>query len=235
MQKLLTTGPPSGADTKSPDLALYRQLSSLGGPLLLRAWRQYSEPRPETAQLTTHNSQLTTHNPGLDPALFGRHPGGAAIDPASLCVRVPSVLEVPIPADLAAGAEFVTTAMLHPGSGAEGSVQMQPLLSRPPEMRLAPDSPVLTADNSAARRRFEQAFDDFRALFPAALAYTQIVPVDEVVTLTLFYREDEPLRRLMVTDTEARELDRLWSELQFVSQSPLKLVTAYEQISEFAT
>ncbi len=50
--------------------------------------------------------------------------------------------------------------------------------------------PILVANDSAARRRFEAAFDDFRALFPPALCYTKIVPVDEVVTLTLFHRED---------------------------------------------
>lgn len=35
----------------------------------------------------------------------------------------------------------------------------------------------------------EKSFDDFRNLFPAVLCYTKIVPVDEVVTLTLLYRE----------------------------------------------
>ena len=38
--------------------------------------------------------------------------------------------------------------------------------------------PILVAEENAARRRFESAFDAHRALFPAALAYTQIVPVD---------------------------------------------------------
>jgi hypothetical protein len=39
----------------------------------------------------------------------------------------------------------------------------------------------------------------------------------------------------MLSDVEARRLDRLWAELQFTSQGPLKLVNAFEQISEFAT
>ena len=60
-------------------------------------------------------------------------------------------------------------------------------------------SPMRHADRRhgrkrGARRRIEAWFDDFRRLFPAALCYTKIVPVDEVVTLTLFYREDDHLR-----------------------------------------
>ncbi len=76
---------------------------------------------------------------------------------------------------------------------------------------------------------------EFRELFPPALCYARIVPVDEVVTLTLFYREDDLLKRLMLTGDEAAELDRLWEELFYVSREPLKLVVAFEQISEFAT
>lgn len=224
VQNLLTAGPPAGADPKTPDVVLYRQLSSLGGPLFARAWRQR---RPG------NGSAAGAGSAGLDPALFGKHPNGAAIEPTSLCVKAPSVLEVRIPADLAAGAELVTNAALYPE--AKGSVQMQALTTRPAEGGLVADAPVLTAENGMPQQQFTQAFDEFRSLFPIALAYTKIVPVDEVVTLVLFHREDEPLQRLMLSDAEAKELDRLWSELRWVSQSPLKQVNAYEQLREFAT
>lgn len=225
VQQLLISGPP--ADAKSPDALLYRQLSALGGPLLARAWRQVAVAGNSTAP--------GSNSVGLNPVLFGKHPNGTTIDPLSLCVQAPSVLEVRIPAELAAGAELVTTTSLHPETGAAGSIQMQALLERPTSAALVPDAPILAVEGTASRKQFEQAFDAFRALFPIALAYTKIVPVDEVVTLTLFYREDEPLRRLMLGEAESAELDRLWSELHWVSQSPLKLVNAYEQITEFAT
>jgi hypothetical protein len=90
-------------------------------------------------------------------------------------------------------------------------------------------------DGSAARKRLEKAFNDFRQLFPAALCYTKIVPVDEVVTLTLFYREDDHLRRLMLDEAEAAELDRLWSQLHYISQDALKEVDAFDQLWQFAT
>ncbi len=96
-------------------------------------------------------------------------------------------------------------------------------------------APIIVNEGSDARNRFEAAFAEFRSLFPIALCYTRIVPVDEVVTLTLFYREDEALRRLMLTKAESRELDRLWDELLFVSEAPLKQVDAFEQLWQFAT
>ncbi|HTE18164.1 MAG TPA: DUF1592 domain-containing protein, partial [Armatimonadota bacterium] len=233
VQKLLTSGPPAGGDEKHPDVLLYRQLSSFGGALLAPTRRQFaatSRPASAPGEHARPGNQV-----GADPALFGRRPNGGAVDPADLCVRAPSIVEFRIPADLAAGAELVSAVALHPEGGAEGSVQMQALPSRPSPFGLVPEAPVLVGENGAARKRLEQAFTEYRALFPAALAYTAIVPVDEVVTLTLFHREDEPLRRLMLTDAEARQLDRLWSELEWTGQAPLKLVTSLEQIREFAT
>ena len=61
------------------------------------------------------------------------------------------------------------------------------------------------------------------------------MPVDEVVTLTLYYREDDQLRRLMLDDAQAAEIDRLWVELHYVSHDALKLVDAFEQLWQYAT
>jgi hypothetical protein len=153
----------------------------------------------------------------------------------SLSGLAPSTIELKIPAALAAGTEFVVTARLEkPG---EGSVQAQVLRQKPPMpvTTAIPGVPIIVADNSPARQRFEAGFDEFRQLFPIALCYMRIVPVDEVVTLTLFYREDDHLRRLLLTDAETRELDRLWAELLFVAEEPIKLVDAFEQIYQYAT
>jgi Protein of unknown function (DUF1592)/Protein of unknown function (DUF1588)/Protein of unknown function (DUF1587)/Protein of unknown function (DUF1585)/Protein of unknown function (DUF1595)/Planctomycete cytochrome C len=257
IQGLLTNGPPADALDKNPDVVLYRQLSSPGGPLLMRAWPRVSAALHEgKAAAAEERGQF-----GLDPARFGKDPDGTKVDPAvdvaSLCVQAPSVIEVRIPADLAAGAEFVVAAGLHPRTGAEGSVQVQVLTTRPEHdagllpsaviqtnasgpwtannHRISHATPILVNDGSAARQRFERAFDDFRQLFPAALCYTKIVPVDEVVTLTLFYREDEPLQRLMLDDAQIAQLNRLWDELHFVSHDALTLVDAFQQLLEYAS
>jgi len=177
--------------------------------------------------------------------------------PANLEVKAPSVIEVKIPALLATDAEFVVTAGLPPDSPPDASVQVRVLTTKPDRLpglapgettnstvkglwsdnnaRTASSAPILVNDGSAARQRLEAAFADFRALFPAALCYAKIVPVDEVVTLTLFYREDDQLKRLMLDDAQATALDRLWAELRFVSEEPLKEVDVFDQLYQFAT
>ena len=85
---------------------------------------------------------------------------------------------------------------------------------------------------SVGRKRIVRAFSEFRELFPMALCYTQIVPVDEVLTITLFHREDHHLSRLLLSSSERKTLDRLWRELRFVSDWPLTKVTAMELLME---
>ncbi|EDY17226.1 Protein of unknown function DUF1592 [Chthoniobacter flavus Ellin428] len=178
--------------------------------------------------------------------------------PANLEAQAPSILEVRIPSVLMfKDAEFVVTAKLPEGSAPDASVQVRLLAAMPAKIpsfgpgettattikglwsdnnaRISSAAPILVEDRGAARQRLEKAFADFRALFPIALSYNKIVPTDEVITLTLFYREDEQLRRLMLDDAQSAELDRLWEDLRFVSESPLKKVDAYEQLYQFAT
>nr|MCU0709318.1 DUF1592 domain-containing protein [Pirellula sp.] len=133
--------------------------------------------------------------------------------PARQQFDAPSVQQYAIPASLAVGMEFTATARLDPEKGRHGSVQV-----------------IVTSEP-----RIRASFDAFRKSFPIALCYPKIVPVDEVVTLTLFHREDEPLIRLMLSDAERIEIDRLWRELHFVSQDALKLVDAYDQLWQYAT
>ncbi|MEO6784586.1 MAG: DUF1592 domain-containing protein, partial [Chthoniobacteraceae bacterium] len=167
------------------------------------------------------------------------------------------VIEIRIPAAQIKDTEFVVTAKLDAASDAEAALQVRVSTSKPGKLggltasraesamakgqwsdnnlRTVHSAPILVRDGSAARRRFETAFDDFRQIFPAALCYTKIVPVDEVVTLTLYYREDEHLRRLMLDDAQSAALDRMWDELHFVSESALKQVDGFEQLYQFAT
>ena len=264
LQKLLAGGA-AGLTKDAPDAVLYRQMTSLNGPLLktLLTAKDSSSGAPisksaRPASATT-NADLEIGAPhhGLDPALFGKHPTGAKVSASSLCVRAPSVIEVRLPADLVEGCEFVATGTLHKETGAEGSVQMQVLTTKPAaapglaagvvteqggkstwsdgERPVISDSPIIVMDGSAARKRIEAALDEFRQLFPAALCYTKIVPVDEVVTLTLYYREDDALRRLMLDEKETAHLERLWAELHYTSHDALKLVDAFEQLWQYAT
>ena len=174
-------------------------------------------------------------------------------------VRAPSVTEFHLPANAPKDTEFVVNCRLHPDSDPDGSVQIRLLTGKPTEpltlsasgvtinkpkkkgtwsdgeKPLSFDAPILVRDDSDARRRITSQMAEFRDLFPAALCYVKIVPVDEVVTLTLFHREDDPLQRLMLDGAQATALDRMWDELRFVSEAPLKQVDVFEQLWQFAT
>jgi len=230
----------------SPDRMTHSELLSFTGPLLASTVRRQ----------TTTDHDGSKFDYGIDPALFGKHPDGDDVAANSLCVQAPSLVEVRLPASLIDGAEFVVEGRLHSSSGDEGSVQMQVLTSKPTITGLRPsaynaeklqgawtssmpsmalEAPVLVNDGSAARERLEAAFDDFRVQFPATVCYTTIVPVDEVVTLTLYHREDTWLSSLMLDDEQRATLDRLWAELHFISRDALTLVDAFEQIWEYST
>ena len=247
VRALLAPGEAPTAD--GPDLALRRWLRSPGGPLLGPILR--SEPGAVATDPAADSPW------GLDPSAFGKHPDGHAIEPNSLGVRAPSAVTFRVPAELAEGAELAATGSLDEPANAEGSVQFEMVAGSPPrKVGLAPiaatvtlesrawsadnrpmahDSPIVANEGSAARARIEAAFADFRNLFPAALCYAKIVPVDEVVTLTLFHREDHHLARLMLDDAGRAKLDRLWDELHFEARDPLTLVDAFAQLLEYAS
>ena len=166
---------------------------------------------------------------------FGVHPLGGAVGSADLVVRAPGVIEFRLPAELAKDRELVGTVELDAEHGFDGSAQVQVLASRPDATNISVTAPILVREGGPARERIEQSVRQFGELFPPALCYARIVPVDQVVTLTLFHREDDHLRRLMLDDREAVKLDRLWDELFYVAREPLKYRVAFEQIREFAT
>lgn len=235
-----------------PDDLLVRQIHSSSGPLFAAAMLSLSEPRPNASSESTKSDRQL----GIDRQHFGGDRDGVRIAAEDCCIDGPAVLAIRIPANLAEGTELVTTGKLHPSAGRNGSVQFS-MTTEPPRLDAIPipkstvtandanwttpsrqvlvASPIVVMPGSPAEQRIQSSFSAFRQLFPIALCYTKIVPVDEVVTLTLFYREDEHLQRLMLTESQSESLDRLWSDLHFVSQDALKLVDAYEQLWQYAT
>jgi hypothetical protein len=215
------TGPRSAQQSKQ-DQDLLGQLLGTQGPDSLASILGDTEMDPGVGY-------------GLDPALFGKHPEGLKLDPADLFVRAPRVIKVRLPADIAAGAVFETRGSISTKSGRAGSVQLLATPSKLDPSSIWPALSLVVSQESTARERMERDMREFRAVFPPALCYALVVPVDEVITLTLFYREDDQLKRLMLGDEEILELDRLWSQLSYVSQEPLSLLVALDQLSEFST
>ena len=133
---------------------------------------------------------------------FGKHPLGSSVVTADLIVQAPAIVELRIPAELAEGRTLVLSGELEPEHGQKGSVQLTAGLAKPQPRGLSPGRPIVVAAGSAAEKRLAAGLDNFRDLFPASICYPKIVPVDEVVTLALYFREDEPLQRLMLSDEQ---------------------------------
>jgi hypothetical protein len=212
VQQLLTHGlDPKMEDPRSANAALYRQLFSLGGPLALGV---AAEIQPSRA------SQWS-----VAAARFGSGLRPTGADGSSLAMQAPETLEVKLPSNLIAGATFTTTAVLDPERGRNGAVQVQLLTKpHPPALELNPARPVLLNNGSASRTRLEASFAEFRNWLPAALAYRQIFVWngDE-----RYFREDYELARLMLDETEKRQLDAWWADLHFVAQDALTNFEAY--------
>ena len=167
---------------------------------------------------------------------FGKHPREQKANQEDLYVAATTVTTVKIPAQLANGRTLVVSGRLAPRNGAEGSVQLDVALGNiDSAMAQSETSPFVLVKGSQKHKRIETSFDAFRELFPPSLCYARIVPVDRVVTLTLYFREDQRLQQLMLNDQQRTVLDMMWDELLYVSHEPLKYEVAFEQIREFAT
>lgn len=168
-------------------------------------------------------------------APFGVQNGEYAVDADSILTPAPVVTSLSIPRVLTAGAELVLRAEIHEAASG-GSVQVG-LHAQQPDLSdvFAAGGAILVRPGSDTERSLQAAQEEYRNLFPAAVCYSRIVPVDEVVTMALYFREDDHLRRLLLNEGERAELERLWDDLLYVAQEPLALTVAFEQIYEFAT
>ena len=208
---------------------MYQQIRNFNGPLLGRLdfARLAAESKIKKVTSTT-GSEF-----GLPREGFGKHPTGRSVESTSLITDTTAVIELRLPADLASGSEFVVTAS---PAGSEGGVQAQVVVGLGPiAPGLVAGLPILVTNGGKTRPRVEKSLDDFRRVFPAAVCYSKIVPVDEVVTLVLFHREDEALTRLFLDETDTKRLDCLWDDLRYISQDALKVQEAYVQFMEYVT
>ena len=209
-------------ETPAADAVLREQLVSLGGPL-------FGQLEFAALAATVHGEDLASATFGIDPAQFDS-------DSTTLVTHPPSAISFQLPADLFDGTDFVVTAGLSASTNPEAIVQFDVSATAPDDVSLLqPGVPFVVAPDNEAEERLHEWFDEFRSLFPAAMCYARIVPVDEVVTLVLYHREDDHIARLMLSDAEQARLDVLWDELHYVSRDALRIEVALEQLLEFAT
>ncbi len=207
-QLLLVGSPPARED--DPDRFVHERLASVDGILLQGL---------DLSSLGISQAHETHY--GLEPSRFGTVSGGKPLDDASVAAPANSAVEVRLPAAIMKGREFVVDVRLD-GPSADRAAQFE-LLTTPPvaEEQWSEKGAVAVSPDSAAKRRLLAGFDEFRQTFPLFICYPAVIPVDEVVCLKMYHREDEPLIRLFLNYQQHQEIDHLWTEHRFITQQPV--------------
>ncbi len=209
----LLTGP-RPANEKADNRAVYDRLSAPDGPLFTGV--------DVTKMAKRHPGEGGF---GLSKERFvpPEHDGITAISGQDIEIRLPAALFV--------DREFVVDVQLDE-TAADGLVRVR-AATTPTDTR--GDGPVLGDAKGAAYKRLVAGHAEFRKLFPLFVCFPQVVPTDEVVTLKMFHREDEPLTRLFLSEEQTRRLDRMWDEQRFISRQPKAEYDYLPQFMGFTT
>jgi hypothetical protein len=191
------------------DRQVYDKFASIDGPLLKGIDLKQLDSTPKKARY------------GLAKILFGKHPLGRLTEKDNLVSAAGNVIEIRLPAELFRDRRFVVTGKLDEESP-DRLVQFQ-VQTTPPKASAVWDasSSLAAIPNGSGHKRFLDGLNKFRSLFPPNICYPHVIPLDEVVCLKTFHREDEPLMRLFLDDGQVEQIDRLWEEHRFITKYPV--------------
>ena len=179
---------------------------------------------------------------------FGQHPKGRQVPATALVTHagtevvidltalpaeqlkelvLPRFLRADVSLDEASPTTASIQAFLIAAKGGGGRLA-EPVAVATPGDPLAPQivHPTIAAERAQPTQRF-------RALFPPAVLFQPVIPRDAQGSVFLYRREDEGLRRLLLDDAGRKEIDRLWNNLNFVSEQPLATPFAYESLVQY--
>ena len=155
---------------------------------------------------------------------FGKHPDGGDLDPDAFAVQAPGVLEIPLPSAAVAalqGKQLLVDCELDPKGSPESAFHLQVAVGKRPQATARTGVELLIRPESKTAKDFIASGERFCAAFPNRFFY-----VNDSRGLAAgfhlvegFFRDDQPLVTKVLTQTEQDELDRLWKELDFVTQS----------------
>jgi mono/diheme cytochrome c family protein len=202
VQRLLTSTPPSPEQQQAR--TLYDNLVTVNSPLF-------------------YGVNLSSISKFQSPPLFGlpKERFGGMGEANSLLTSANTIVELRLPAALFRDYGFVVEGALA-GEGGDRAVTLQIGAGASDFKRSVEGSQALIASqDSAAQRRLLKGYADFRHCFPLFLCFSGVIPNDEVVSLKMFHREDEPLLSLFLNPQESETLERLWTEHRFISRQPI--------------
>jgi Protein of unknown function (DUF1592)/Protein of unknown function (DUF1588)/Protein of unknown function (DUF1587)/Protein of unknown function (DUF1585)/Protein of unknown function (DUF1595)/Planctomycete cytochrome C len=211
------------ATDREDDRRLFDNLQSLRGPLL---------DGLDTSRWLNESTAAGSPGWGLSKEMFGAGSAGSAADEASLITAAGQAIEFRVPVALMENYEFVTDAILSPQSD-QSIVQLEVSTDRA-DMSL-PARENLPCLKGAKLQPSPEGYAALRSTFPKYLFYSKIVPDDEVIDLRMHFREDKELARLFLNDQQVQQLDTLWADLRYVSQSPLAELKYYSTFMGFVS
>ena len=196
---------------KSPDRILYDTMVSGDGPLLKNLdLSRFAKPRAKGAEFGLPKDRFTADG--------------------SLSVASDAVVEIRLPAALFRDREFVVDGKL------ETATEHRVVRFHVGPSRIWDGKSTVAAQaNGAGYQKLLRGHAEFRRCFPLFLCFPEVVPVDEVVSLKMFHREDEPLERLFLDAGQKRKLDKLWEEHRFISRQPTAENDYFPQFIGFVT
>ena len=167
---------------------------------------------------------------------WGTHPLGHAVDADSLVLKVPSSVTIEAPAEAFGDGKHkhvYAEAALDRANSKTGIASVDVAASlRDLESALRSDSamslPLINPEQAIAKD-FAASGEAFCKLFPNRFYFA-----DDTRGLSAgfhliegFFRDDQPLCKLVLSDAENQELDRLWDELYFVTGVTEKMLRGF--------
>ena len=194
------------------------------------------KPNDPTKNLSL-KTLLNEHAPEeLKRLNWGTHPLGQDVDAESLVLKVPSSVSIEIPAkafgDVKHKHVYAEAALDRANSKAGiASVYVAESLrdsESAPRSDAATSLPLINPEHAIAKE-FAASGKAFCKLFPNRFYFA-----DETRGLSAgfhliegFFRDDQPLCRLVLSEAENRELDQLWDELYFVTGVTEKMLRGF--------
>jgi hypothetical protein len=163
---------------------------------------------------------------------FGKHPGGGTIAADAFAVKAPAVVEIPLtPAAALAlqGKQLLVECELDAKSCPDAAFHLQHAIGKRPDAKFETGVELLIHPESQLAKDLAASAEQFCKAFPSRFFY-----VNDSRGLAAgfhlvegFFRDDRPLVEHVLTAAERGELDRLWHELHFVTQSVETLLRGF--------
>ncbi len=187
----------------------------------------------EKQEVKTLRSVLEETHPELVKVLaFGTHPKGTDIDPDSFVVEGACEIEIPLTPEMQLqleGRNLLVKCQLDSENSPESSVFVRSSMRERPGKEFIRSAELLIKRNSEAAKQLATSATVFCNAFPNRFFY-----VDEGRGLAAgfhlvegFFRDDQPLVTKVLDEQQKATLDRLWRELDFVTQSAETLLRGF--------